>query len=644
MLPLLVFSSAAPAFAAQAPTSLVVGMTSAPDVTDLNPMRNIITYYVASTWLSMIGWDSNGNTVPGLARSWTTSTNGTVFTFYLKDGLKWSDGQPITAADVNFTAYVVAQQGSFWNFFFLGPIMVPDSSTTTGYTIAPGAITMPNSTTVVFHLPSPSATFLTEGPGVLWILPQHVYKGFNFNSANPDLSTLVGSGAFIPRSYTPGSELDEVANPNYMGGAPHFSTLVFKYYQSSTAAELALESGSINVLEAVPPTDAQALSKTPGITISTQEDQSNIYLIFNMSPNLADNSSNPVSNLLVRRAIAMAIDMNGVLNSSLGAGNYKLANQIEVPNMRYNGQPVQNSSIPSPEYPYNLTAAAQLLDQAGYPAGAGGVRFTLNLVAQSGGIGNAGTGPTVKMLQLIQSELGQVGISVQITLDDTTTFNNAVFAAPPPKGWNVALNIISESPDGDVAPYFMLGSLGGNAAAGGFNAGTYNNTTFNSLILQEENTTNTAQRVAILQNLAGIAHRDLPILEMYYQIEIVAYNSNIKGFQFGLGEPAYDYWGNLKPSSLAQVYWSSGTTSTTSVTSTAQSTTQSTTQSTAQSTTQSTTQPSPSPSGTNYTLYIAGAAIVVIIVAIVIAVSRRGKGGGAPPAPAGAPANALTAR
>lgn len=598
-------------------------MTSSPDVTDFNPTRNTITYYVASTWLSLIGWDSNGTNVPLLAKSWTTSTNGSVFTFYLKDGLKWSDGQPLTSADVNFTCYMLARQSSFWNFFFFSPILVPDSTATTGYTIKPGAITLPNDTTVVFHLPGPSATFLNEGPGTFWILPQHVYQGFNFTSANPDLSTVVGSGAFIPRSYTPGTELDEVANSYFEGGAPHFSTLTFKYYSSSTAAELALESGSINVLEAVPPTDAHAMSQVPGVSVANQEDQSNIYLIFNMSPTLADSSANPVSNLQVRQAIAMAIDMNGVLNSSLGQGHYLLANQIEVPNMKYGGQSVQNSSIPSPEYPNNVTAAGKLLDAAGYPAGGGGTRFTLNIVAQSGGIGNAGTGPTIKMLQLIQSELSQVGIQVTITTDDTTSFNTAVFGAAPPKAWNIALNIISESPDGDVAPYFMLGSLGGNAGAGGFNAGTYNSTRFNNLVLREENTTGVSQRVAILQELGGIAHTQLPVLEMYYQIETVAYNSNIKGFQFGLGEPAFDYWGNLKPTSLAAAQWQASTT-TSSTTSTTPSTT---------STGSNTSSQTGQGAGTDYTNYIIGAVVVVIIVALAgFALSRRGRGAGTPPA------------
>ena len=95
----------------------------------------------------------------------------------------------------------------------------------------------------------------------------------------------------------------------------------------------------------------------------------------------------------------MAIDLPGILNASFGGSQYyKLANQIEVPNMYYGGQSVQNTTIPSPEYPQNVTEAKALLTQAGYPNG-----FTISAIYPSGGMASAGSGVTLKMMQLIQS-------------------------------------------------------------------------------------------------------------------------------------------------------------------------------------------------------------------------------------------------
>ena len=339
---------------------LIIGDTTAPDTTDLNPIKIITTYYMAEAYSSMIGWDSQGNLVPLLAQNWTVSSDGLTYTFNLRPNLEWSDGQPLNSSDIAFTFNLITEQSPLWYYLF-SAIQIANSSTITGESVAPSAISTPNATQIVFHLSTPASTFLIYAGGQP-IYPEHYYASQNLTANNPNLSTMVGSGPFIPTSYTPGTELDMVANPHYFGGAPHLSGVIFKYFTTSASAEIALESGEINLLQGVPPPDVPSIAKTPGITIGTEEDQSNIYLVYNMNPALADNSTNPTSNLLVRQAIAYALDLPGILNASFGGSQYyKLANQIEVPNMYYNGGPIQNTTIPNPEYPQNVTEAKALL-------------------------------------------------------------------------------------------------------------------------------------------------------------------------------------------------------------------------------------------------------------------------------------------
>ena len=121
------------------------------------------------------------------------------------------------------------------------------------------------------------------------------------------------------------------------------------------------------------------------------------------------------------------------------------------------------------------------------------------------------------------------------------------------KSWNLALGIISESPDPDTPAFYMVSGLGGNSGAGGFDAGGFNDTNFNNLVLLEENTTGVAQRVALFQQIDSYIHQQLPVLELYYQIEVVAWTSNVNGFTLGLGNPWHDYWGALKCQSLANI-------------------------------------------------------------------------------------------
>jgi peptide/nickel transport system substrate-binding protein len=595
-----------PVRAATLPT-LVVGTSQfIPALTDLNPMKMLITYYMSETFLPMVGWNSTGGLEPLLAQSWTISPNGTVYTFDLRPNLKWSDGQPLTSADIKFTIDDYVNQSSLWYYLFT-PLETASNQTYTHEVVAPGAIDTPNSTTVVFHLSGPYAPFITYVGGQD-IIPQHTYQGFNFTANNPPLSTMVGSGPFIPTSYTAGSELTMLANPYYFAGAPKLSQVVFNFYQDSTSAEIALESGQVNYMQSVPPTDASALAGK-GLTVATEEDQSNVYLAFNVLPTTANNASNPASNLQVRQAIAMALNIGSILNASLGAGHYLEANQIEVPNMLYNGVSTQNKSIPNPEYPYNPTAAGQLLTQAGYPPASNGTRFQLSLVAPAGGIGASGTGPTTEMLQLIQSELAAVGINLHVSVQDTTDFDNNVYGATPPKPWNIALSIISESPDPDVTAFYMVGSLAGNAGAGGFNAGGYNNSQINQLITQEENTVGTAQRVAIFQQIDGIIHDQLPVLELSYQIEVVAWSPQYQGFQLGLGNPEHDYWGALKAQSLANVSLVSSTSTTSSATSASTTSNTSTTSSSASS----------------VALNLSSAAVTLVVAAVLAAVVVTGR-------------------
>ena len=539
---------------------LVVATTAEPVATDFNPLKISSVYWLAITYPEMVGWDKDGKLVPGLAQSWNVSSDGLTYTFKLRDGLKWSDGEPITSEDVAFTMKIFSEQSVYWQYQW-SPIQVPcGNSTATGFTLRAGAITTPDPSTVVFHLTAPSATFFIYAAGWI-IIPKHYYEGINLLTSNPDLSTMVGSGPFIPQQRIPSDRVVYVANPYYWGGKPALDEVIFRFYRDSTTAEIALESGEAGAMTDVPAQDVRALKATPSLNIGSEEPQYINFLLFNLAPKLADGSVNPVADRRVRLAIAMSLDLNNIINSTLYP-YYILANQLQVPNMDVMGKSVWNSSIPSPEYPYDPTTAGQLLDQAGWPVGPNGARFSLNFVLY---LGRTGT-PVVIIMQLIQSRLRAVGINMDVILLEATSAMNRIYNAPPPKDWNMAMGASSESPDPDDPAYWVLGYLPGNIGAGAWNAGGYDNPIVNKLILLGENTTNVDQRVAIYQRIDGIVHDDIPILPLYYRIEVVAWTTQFQGFILGLGNPMHDYWGFLKYQSLANVTETTPTTTTTPTT------------------------------------------------------------------------------
>jgi peptide/nickel transport system substrate-binding protein len=245
----------------------------------------------------------------------------------------------------------------------------------------------------------------------------------------------------------------------------------------------------------------------------------------------------------------MSLDMATILNESIGQG-YLLANQMQVPNMYYQGESVWNSTIPT-WYPYDPNASARLLDAAGYKAGSDGVRFTLKFLMSSTGRYSQ-TSNILKLTQLMETYLKAVGINMELDMMEHSSYEAQLFAAQP-KSWNIAFAGVSESPDPSEVSYQVRSDIPGNVGQGGWNWGAYNNSEVNYLAHLGDTTPDVNKRVAIYQKLSGIIFDNVVLMPLYYPQEVVAWNKQYQGFILGLGNPPHDYWGALKYQSLAQV-------------------------------------------------------------------------------------------
>lgn len=532
---------------AQQEKVFVIATTADIQPADVNPVKPLNFYYAAIVFPELIAWDKNGKEVPGLAESWTISPDGLTYTFKIQPNAKWSDGQDVTADDVIFTAMLESESNpaffSYWN-----SIQVAKEGTITGVTIAPGAITAPDPKTVVFHLLIPSGSFFLAAGGFP-IFPKHIYEGKDWTTQNLDASKMVGSGPYVPTELVPGDRYVLVANKYWWGGTPTLDKVIFKIFRDSTSAEIALESGEVDLMMNVPGTDVKALSKVPNLEIGVEQPQIFAYFVPNMRPKLADGSVNPCADLRVRKAISMAMDLPSILDDAFGKGYYVLANQIFVPNMYYMGERVWNDSIPMPAYPYDPAGAGKLLDEAGYPAGANGIRMTLTFIAPSAG--RLGTVGVLRMMQLIEHALRAVGIDTHMVLMELSSYR-ARYYAEPPKDWNVALWSQSQSPDPTNVGYNVNGASW-NIGKGGWNGGGYNNPLATYLVSLGDNTTDPKERADIYKRIAGIAYQDVVNIPLYYAVEVVAWNPKWQGIVLGLGNPSYDYWGAIKYQNLAQL-------------------------------------------------------------------------------------------
>src|SRR5258708_8939393 len=200
-------------------------------------------------------WDRDANfkPIPWLASKWDMSQGGQVWTFTLRDGIKFSDGSPITADDVKFSFERLAQNAiQKSNLSVVKSIDVVDPKT------------------VKFPLTQPIPGFLYQ-PGLtvqFSIFSQKALQG----KTSDDFSKpgMVVSGPYMLQSYTPRDRLILVKNPNYWNpDAAKFTRIEWTFTEDPTAGVLAGQSGSADVYSPLPAKEVPRLKTPEGVTVAS---------------------------------------------------------------------------------------------------------------------------------------------------------------------------------------------------------------------------------------------------------------------------------------------------------------------------------------------------------------------------------------
>ena len=168
--------------------------------------------------------------IPWLAKSFTWSNNNKTLTLALRPGVKWSDGQAFSSADVQFTFQLLQKT----------------PAANTGGVPATTSMSTPDANTLVMNFATPqSANFVAIGNQI--ILPQHLWA----DNANPTTAVItgakaIGTGPYLVDKFSAQNVTFKV-NPTYWGGAPKVKRISFPAYATNDAAELALASGKIDL-------------------------------------------------------------------------------------------------------------------------------------------------------------------------------------------------------------------------------------------------------------------------------------------------------------------------------------------------------------------------------------------------------------
>lgn len=323
--------------------------------------------------LYMISQD--GKTVhPWLAKSASVSADKLTWTIKLRTDVKFSDGTPMTSADVKFSIDT-ATKGSGWGFL----------------NTAIDSVTATAPDTVVIKTKTPWAPLLSDLACFSNSILPNNYGG---KTADDFFKAPVGTGPFMLDHWTPGTEIKMVANKNYwQPGKPYLNSVTWKYVVDDNTRALMLQSGQADINEFPPSTSVAQLKKTPGITVVPFPAAASEYIAINEKNNPA------LADVHIRRALSYAFDRKAVIKVVL-AGIGTVSNSLLAPNVGF-------YDPKTPGLQYNLKKAAAELKMSKYGKG-----LTLNYLATAGSVQDNA------MSSILQAALKKIGVKLTITTQD----------------------------------------------------------------------------------------------------------------------------------------------------------------------------------------------------------------------------------
>src|SRR5207302_881325 len=326
---------------------------------------------------------------PRLAEKWTASPDARTFTFNLRPGLKWSDGEPFSSKDVLFTYKLLANaaSGSAQSAKFDHVVGIADLRS--GASTEAAGFRAPDANTFVVELDQPNAAFISS---ISWpfygILPEHTLGSADVKtlSDNPFfLKPTVGMGPFKFVRYETDQFVELEKNPNYR--TPVGIDRMFLKPVTTDVATAQLEKGEMQLVQ-ISPTDVERLKAVQSLKIDSKAGPGIILMAVDLDqPYLKDKR--------VRQAMLYAIDRAGIVSQVL-------AGQASITNTHVMGPP---DAIPADlnKYEYNPDKARQMLKDAGWdPERVVKIQWIQGIRDRDATV------------QIVQSQLGAVGMKVEL--------------------------------------------------------------------------------------------------------------------------------------------------------------------------------------------------------------------------------------
>jgi peptide/nickel transport system substrate-binding protein/oligopeptide transport system substrate-binding protein len=461
--------------------------------------------------------DQNNQIAPGQAESYEVSPDGLTWKFHLRDGLKWSDGTPLTASDFVYSWKRVCDP------LVAAPYAETVLSMVKGYDEAIGGnldalgVSAPDDKTFVVELSANCPYFASLAAFATLSPVQKATIEKNGDSWAVSAETYIGNGSFYIAEWVPGSHILMKKNPNYWNAeAVKLDSIKFVLMEDSNASYSAYKAGDVLMIKDVPTEEIPSLDGNAEFHVEP------IIGTYYVSLN---DGIEPFNNPLVRKALSLAIDRKYVANT-LMQGTFTPATNFMGPGwIDTDGTPFMDNAnggkpyINLDTFDANLEEAKKVLAEAGYPNGEGFPTITYST-------NSAGYHKVVA--EYLQQAWAELGITLEVEVVEWSSFTPMRRAGDYQMSRNGWVGDYSD-------PSNMLDIL---VSSNGNNDGKFNSPEYDAAMETARTTTDAKERSAALHQAEDIMMDQAACLPIAYYSDFWLQSSKITG----AWHSPYGYW------------------------------------------------------------------------------------------------------
>jgi peptide/nickel transport system substrate-binding protein len=451
------------------------------DATSLDP--HLSSSYSSSlvieqVYSGLIQFDDSMNIIPDLAESWTVSTDGLVYDFKLRKGVKFHNGRDFVADDVVYS---------------LNRVKNPDGGSPRSYLLEDVKSIMASGADAVrITMNKPFAALLSHLDTFMAVVPKEEVD------KNTDLSkVMVGTGPFKFVEFVPNTHAKLVRYDAYHeSGKPYLDALTWTPIPDDTTRTANIKTSSVDFADQIAQKDIKPLQGESGVQLARGESTLHDYLMLNTT-------RKPFSDVRVRQAIAYTLDRKLMTDTILFGFGTPMDGGI-IPSWHWANADLHLYSKP------DLAKAKQLLSDAGYPSG-----FQVTIGAGSN------YSAQVQAAEMIKDQLKQIGIDV----------------TPNPQEWGTYIDNVVTKKDFDAAIIGWIGAIDPDDwmysrfhTGEKWNTTGYSNTQVDKLLEQGRATPDQAMRKKLYNQADQMIVSDAPFVFFYLYDQYEALRDYVRGY------------------------------------------------------------------------------------------------------------------